>query len=64
MCRLRPGEGRTESQAAALGDKTDSKQALQLYQVRVIILIILPSNPIYHQLSKREFFVHNMESRA
>ena len=25
MCRLRPGEGRTESQAAALGEETDSK---------------------------------------
>ena len=28
MCRLRPGEGRTESQAAALGEETDSKRAL------------------------------------
>ena len=27
MCRLRPGEGRTESQAAALGEETDSKRA-------------------------------------
>ena len=28
MCRLRPGEGRTVSQAAALGEETDSKRAL------------------------------------
>ena len=27
MCRLRPGEGRAESQAAALGEETDSKRA-------------------------------------
>ena len=27
MYRLRPGEGRTESQAAALGEETDSKRA-------------------------------------
>ena len=28
MCRLRPGEGRIESQAAALGEETDSKRVL------------------------------------
>ena len=28
MCRLRPGEGRIESQAAELGEETDSKRAL------------------------------------
>ena len=28
MCRLRTGEGITESQAAALGEETDSKRAL------------------------------------
>ena len=28
MCRLRPGEGITESQAAAMGEETDCKLAL------------------------------------
>ena len=30
MCRLRPGEGRTESQATALGEETDRNGLCQV----------------------------------